>query len=147
MSKINLSELFSKIAKNKSNLPHVSELPQGGNFGDYDYMKCINLSLNPELYQKLKKKYYTLSGLRRHIQYLIHNDLYHPSNDGNSPDIIEKNNRVKIPISSASFEKLRHRAYQAGCLNPTDYVRALLYLDLVMSEDMKFILEEDLKSD
>jgi hypothetical protein len=140
MSALNLSKTTSQKTP-----PKIVPGPESKHVDSYNG-GTIHLSVNPDLHKLLKNLYPTQGKIASHIRTLINLDIHRVA-DYEGPLIQKQKKSIKIPLPATIFNALPRRANQALCLNANDYVRTLLYSNLIMSGEMEFTLEGDLRVD
>lgn len=107
----------------------------------------IKLSFNPKIVEVLKERgrQMKLGGAPGYLRHLIAIDipnmkpyLYNPFNP-------ERNKTVSIHMPAYMRKVLVRRADEAMCISETDYIRTLVYGNLILDGKMEFTLKADLE--
>ena len=131
MSIIDLSKIKIELINSKK--PQLPIKTVAGKINPVDPLKRkdMKLSFHPEFHELLRHVSKEYGGISKYIRELIRLDI-HKLGYYNKPEPPEKkNSEYTLHITWGYYNELAKRADQAMFLGPTDYVRTLIYANMI----------------
>jgi len=147
MSPIDLSKIKSRPIVTKN--PQLPVKIVAGKNIPFDNLKRkeLKLSFHPDLHKLLREISKPHGGISKYIRELVRVDIHKLEYYIKLVAPKKKNSEYTLHITRGYYNELKRRADQAMFLNPSDYVRTLIYADMIWNERIDITLASELAGD